>query len=53
MINTGAAGLFPMATGPSFACLPLDYLDRLTAPGLRPPPLAFGRRRCRTGFVAR
>ena len=42
-----------MATGPWLAWLPLDYLDRLAAPRLRPLPLAFGRRRCRTGFVAR
>ena len=53
MLRAGAAGLFAMATGPWLAWLPLDYLDRLAAPRLRPLPLAFGRRRCRTGFVAR
>ena len=53
MLRAGAAGLFPMATGPWLAWLPLDYLDRLAWPRLRPLPLAFGRRRCRTGFVAR
>ena len=31
----------------------LVALDRLAAPWLRPLPLAFGRRRCRSGFVAR
>ena len=53
VLRAGAAGLFPMATGPWLAWLPLDYLDRLAWPRLRPLPLAFGRRRCRTGFVAR
>ena len=46
-------GAVAMATGPWRAWLPLDYLDRLAAPRLRPLRLAFGRRRCRTGFVAR
>ena len=53
VLRAGAADLFPMATGPWLAWLPLDYLDRLAATRLRPTPLAFGRRRCRTGFVAR
>ena len=53
MLRAGAAGLFPMATGRWLAWLPLDYFDRLAAPRLRPLPLAFARRRCRTGFVAR
>ena len=48
VLRAGAAGLFAMATGPWLAWLPLDYLDRLAAPRLRPLPLAFGRRRCRT-----
>ena len=53
VLRAGAAGLFPMAAGPWLARLPLDFLDRLAWPQLRPLPLAFGRRRCRTGFVAR
>ena len=53
VLRAGAAGLFPMAAGPWLAWLPLDYLDRLAWPRLRPLPLAFGRRRWPTGFVAR
>ena len=42
-----------MATGPWLAWLPLEFLERLTEPRLRPVPTQFGRRRTRTGFVAR
>ena len=53
VMHAGAAGLSPMATGPWLARLPLDFLDRLTAPALRPLPTRFGCRRYRAGFVAR
>ena len=42
-----------MATGPWLAWLPLEFLERLTEPRLRPVPTRFGRRRTRTGFIAR
>ena len=35
------------------AIVPLEFLERLTEPRLRPVPTRFGRRRTRTGFVAR
>ena len=44
VLRAGAAGLFAMATGPWLAWLPLDYLDRLAWPRLRPLPLAGGAR---------
>ena len=34
-----------MATGPWLAWLPLEFLERLTEPRLRPVPTQFGRRR--------
>ena len=57
MLTASAAFLLP-AHPRSFgrgqiAYDPWHYLDRLAAPRLSPLPLAFGRRRCRTGFVAR
>ena len=42
-----------LAAGPWLAWLPLDLLDRLPGTPLQALPLAFGRRRYRTGFVAR
>ena len=42
-----------MATGSWLAWLPLNFLERLTGPRLRPLPTRFGRQRFRTGFVAR
>ena len=53
ILHAGAASLFLMATGPWLAWLPLEFLERLTEPRLRPVPTRFGRRRTRTGFVAR
>ena len=47
VLRAGAAGLFPMATGPWLAWLPLDYLHRLQAAAarLRPAPLSHRLRR--------
>ncbi len=53
LIRAGSAGLTLLAAGPWLAWLPLDLLDRLPGMPLRPLPLSFGRRRYRTGFVAR
>ena len=53
ILHAGAASLFLMATGPWLAWLPLEFLERLPEPRLRPVPTRFGHRRTRTGFVAR
>ncbi len=53
ILRAGAAGLFPMADGPWLAWLPLEFLDRLNGPRLRPLPVSIGRYRYRTGFVVR
>ena len=53
VLRAGAAGLFLMANGPWLAWLPLELLDRLAPPRLRPLPIAIGRHRYRTGFIAR
>ena len=53
ILRAGAAGLFPIATGPWLAWLPLEFLDRLAGPRLRPLPLAFGRHSYRAGFIVR
>ena len=52
-LRAGSAGLTLLAAGPWLAWLPLDLLDRLPGTPLKALPLAFGRRRYRTGFVAR
>ncbi len=53
IVRAGSAGLALLAAGPWLAWLPLELLDRLPGAPLRALPLAFGRRRYRTGFVAR
>ena len=53
VLRAGSAGLALLAAGPWLAWLPLDLLDRLPGTPLRALPLDFGRRRCRTGFLAR
>ena len=53
VMQAGAAGLSPMATGFWLARRPLHFPDRLAAPALRPLPTRFGRRRHRADLVAR
>ena len=53
VLRAGAAGLLLLAEGPWLSWLPFAFLARLPALGLEPLPLTFGRRRCRTGLVAR
>ena len=53
VLRARAAGLCLMATGSWLAWLPLNFLERLTGPRLRPLPLKFGRYRYRAGFIAR
>ena len=53
VLRAGAAGLVLLAEGPWLSWLPFAFLARLPALGLKPLPLNFGRRRCRTGLVAR
>ena len=53
VLRAGAAGLVLLAEGPWLSWLPFAFLARLPALGLKPLPLVFGRRRCRTGLVAR
>ena len=53
VLRAGAAGLLLLAEGPWLSWVPFAFLARLPALGLKPLPLAFGRRRCRTGLVAR
>ena len=48
-----AEGVRLLAEGPWLSWLPFAFLARLPALGLKPLPLVFGRRRCRTGLVAR
>ena len=53
VVRAGSAGLTLLAAGPWLAWLPLDLIDRLPGRPLKALPLAFGRRRYRTGFLAR
>ena len=53
MLRAGAEGLLLLAEGPWLSWLPLPFLSRLPALGIEPLPLSFGRRRYRTGLVAR
>ena len=53
VLRAGAAGLVLLAEGPWLSWLPFAFLARLPALGLKPLPLTFGRRRCRTGLIAR
>ena len=53
VLRAGAAGLLLLAEGPWLSWLPLALLARLPALGIEPLPLSFGRRRYRTGLVAR
>ena len=53
VVSAGSAGLSLLATNPWLAWLPLELLDRLPGVPLRALPLTFGRRRYRTGLVAR
>ena len=53
VIRAGAAGLFLMVTSPYLAWVPLDFIEDMPGLALRPLPLEFGKRRCRTGFVSR
>ena len=53
VLRAGAEGLLLLAEGPWLSWLPLPFLARLPALGIEPLPLNFGRRRYRTGLVAR
>ena len=53
VLRMGAAGLLLLAEGPWLSWLPLALLARLPALGIKPLPTAFGRRRYRSGLVAR
>ena len=54
VFRTGAAaGLLLLAEGPWLAWLPFAFVVRSPELGLKPLPLVFGRRRYRTGLVAR
>ena len=53
VLRMGAAGLLLLAEGPWLSWLPLALLARLPALGIAPVPTAFGRRRYRSGIVAR
>ena len=54
VFRTGAAaGLLLLAAGPWLSWLPFAFLARHPELGLKPLPLTFGRRRYRTGLVAR
>lgn len=53
VLRAGAAGLCLLGDGPWLSWGPLALLARLPALGLQPLPLAFGRRRYRTGLVVR
>ena len=50
VLRARAAGLCLMATGSWLAWLPLNFLERLTGPRLRPLPTRFGRQRFRAGL---
>lgn len=53
VVRAGAAGLSLLAEGPWLCWLPFPFLAGLPEFGLKPLPLVFGRRRYRTGLVAR
>ena len=53
VLRMGAAGLLLLAEGPWLSWLPLALLARVPALGIEPLATAFGRRRYRTGLVAR
>ena len=53
VLRMGAAGLLLLAEGPWLSWLPLALLARVPALGIEPVPTAFGRRRYRSGLVAR
>ena len=53
VLRAGAAGLLLLTTGPWLSWLPLALLARLPGLGVEPLAINFGRRRYRTGLVAR
>ena len=53
VLRAGAAGLALLAEGPWLSWVPFAFLARLPALDLKPLPLVFGRRLCRTGLLAR
>lgn len=53
VLHTGSTGLHFLAAGPWLSWLPLNLLDGLSGTPIAPLPLEFGRRRYRTGFIAR
>ena len=53
VVDAGTSGLLLMAGGPYLAWLSLTFLERLPGRFLRPVPVALGRFRYRSGFVAR
>ena len=53
LVGAGGAGLCLLAAGHWLAWLPLGFLDRRCSLRLRALPTDYGRRRYRTGFVAR
>lgn len=52
-LASAAAGLRLLAEGPWLSWFPFTFLARHPELGLEPLPLTFGRRRYRTGLVAR
>ena len=53
VLRMGTEGLLLLAEGPWLSWLPLALLARLPGLGIEPLPLTLGRRRYRTGLVAR
>ena len=53
VLRLGAAGLAALARGPWLAWLPVELIEHLPDGLVRPLPVAIGRFRYRTGFVAR
>ena len=53
VLRAGAAGLLLLAEGPWLSWLPLAFLARLPALGVAPLAVRLGRRRYRSGLVAR
>ena len=53
IVRSGSAGLSLLTGSPYLTWLPLTFLERLRGACLQPLPTSFGRRRYRSGFVAR
>jgi len=53
VVRAGSPGIALLAAGPWLGWLPLELIEHLPGAPLKALPLAFGRRRYRTGFVVR